>query len=162
MYSWDWGRSESSSVSLCVSCSAVYVKGALGGVGCALGSHGDVACSIQVNNSWVTWKGLHVSFKGSILGISGKFLGDLENGVGGWHEASHTVTKFVSSLSLTENVQERIRTDTSPNGPGLVDCTFALLPWQNDKEVRDVWESCETGIRPRNTSFLWQQFTLVK
>ena len=70
-------------MSLCVSCSAVYVKGALGGVGCALGSHGDVACSIQVNNSWVTWKGLHVSFKGSILGISGKFLGDLENGVGG-------------------------------------------------------------------------------
>ena len=96
---------------------------------------------------------MHVSFKGSILGISGKFLGDLENGVGGWHEASHTVTKFVSSLSLTENVQERIRTDTSPNGPGLVDCTFALLPWQNGKEVRDVWESCETGIRPRNMMF---------
>ena len=33
------------------------------------------------------------------------FLGDLESGVGGWRMASHTVTKFVSCLSLTESVQ---------------------------------------------------------
>ena len=81
------------------------------------------------------------------------FLGDLENGVSGWHKASRTVTKFVSCLSLTESVQQRMRTDTLPNGPGLVDCTFALLPWQNGKEARNVWESCVTDIRPRNTSF---------
>ena len=67
MYGWDWGRPESSSVSLCVSCSAVSVRGVPLAVAVVLSSYTEMLrVAFRSNNSWVTWKGLHVSFKGSM------------------------------------------------------------------------------------------------